>query len=128
MLFSVQWISQEEQERLDQQVEEYRTDLKKKEEDIFALNEQEIRKLKEEIEELRESRSKLRSHVTIYPAAASPEVEEGQGTELGLESSLEDQVAGGQAKQETVTLAEDGAGDSNGTSSPQQSPQEHTAQ
>lgn len=58
-------------------------ELKKKEQDIFTMNEQEIKKLKEEIDELRESRSKLRSHVssvsstsvTVYPATPSPDLE-----------------------------------------------------
>lgn len=126
------WISPEEQARLDQKVEEYRVELKKKEQDIFTMNEQEIKKLKEEIDELRESRSKLRSHVssvsstsvTVYPATPSPELEgypatpspelegeEPQEVELGVESSLEE---GGQLEEEkegtteVETVSDDG--------------------
>lgn len=106
----VQWISPEEQARLDQQVDEYRVELKKKEQDIFAMNEREIKKLKEEIDELRESRSKLRSHVsssvTIYPAvdAPSPELEElPQGAEVGVKASL-DKAEEGEGRAEVVSL------------------------
>lgn len=129
MVFCVQWISQEEQDRLDRQVEEYRTDLKKKEQDVFSMNEKEIGKLKEEVDELRESRSKLRSHVssvsssvTIYPATVSPESEEAEpGAERGVESTLEERDAGGQG---TETSSDDSAVESTKT----EAPQEHTDQ
>ena len=78
----LQWITQEEQDKLDQQVEKYQLELKKKEQDIFSMHELEIKKLKEEIEELRDSRSKLRSHVssvsssvTIYPTPDTPSLD-----------------------------------------------------
>ena len=92
----VQWISPEDQAKLDQKVKESRVELKKKEQDIFALNEREIKKIKEEIAELRDSRSKLRSHatsvgssITVYPATPSPEPSgEGEGVELAVESEI----------------------------------------
>lgn len=94
----VQWISPEDQAKLDQKVKESRVELKRKEQDIFALNEREIKKLKEEIDELRDSRSKLRSHatsvsssITVYPATPSPDPDgEETAAELGVESSMEE--------------------------------------
>lgn len=121
----MQWISQEEQEKLDQQFEEYQSQLKQKQKEVFALNEQEILKLKGEIEEVRECRNKMRSYgssmsssITIYPPASpeevlrevveeDQEVEEGGGVtgqELGAEK------VGGVTGQEV----EDDSGQENG--------------
>lgn len=93
MCIVIQGISQEDQNELDKQVEEYRLQLKQKEQEIFATNEQDVVKLKEEIEELRESRQKMRSvassvssSITTYPPATTPspqEMEEDKQTALG---------------------------------------------
>lgn len=66
---------------------------------MVSANEQEIAKLKEQIEELRESRTKMRSHnsslsssITIYPSADSSPVgdrEEGEGPEEEPEEGKE---------------------------------------
>lgn len=84
-------------------MEEYRSDLKKKEQEILLINEQEVKRVKEEIQVLRESRVKLRSHISSttinYPLPTdtqtpecSQEAEEGQGG--GEPSDPQGQVGG----------------------------------
>ena len=80
-----QHIPQSEQEQLDQQLEECRKQLHEKQQTFEAANNQEVERLKREIEAVRESRNKMRSVTssvssgvseTLYPSA-SPSSEEG---------------------------------------------------
>lgn len=96
----VQWITEEEQDRLDQQVEEWQLQLKRKAEEIFSVNEQEVKQLKEEIDELRETRVKLRSHassvsssITIYPAPTPTDTPSPQDPLTGSQEKAEPVIA-----------------------------------
>lgn len=99
-LSPVQWITEEEQDRLDQQVEEWQLQLKRKAEEIFSVNEQEVKQLKEEIDELRETRVKLRSHassvsssITIYPAPTPTDTPSPQDPLTGSQEKAEPVIA-----------------------------------
>lgn len=83
-------------------MEECRSDLKKKEQEILLINEQEIKRVKEEIQVLRESRVKLRSHIssstTNYPLPTdtqTPECSQEEG-QVGVESSHPQEQVGGE--------------------------------
>ena len=114
-LLCVQWISKEEQEKLDQQVKDFEAQLQQKKLDASHLNEQEIQKIKAEIETLRESRLKMRSHtssvgssVTIYPPTTpSPDTDvEAKAAEEGGER---DELEEGTAEDGKEATEEDGS-------------------
>ncbi len=100
-------MSPEEQSALDSKVEAYQAKLKEKQHEVFSISQLEVEKLKKEISDLREARTKMRSYVssisssiTIYPAAdsttPSPE-EEGEG---GEGDKLGDEGGGGEGAEE----------------------------
>ena len=88
----LQTISGEEYDRFDQRVEECRKQLQEKQDEFDSRNEQEIERLKKEIQCVREDRSKLHSvtsssaSVTIYPPS-TPSSEGVQSSEPSLSGS-----------------------------------------
>ena len=94
---SLQSMPQEEQERLDREVEEYRTQLHHEQEAFDSHHTREVEKLKEEIKSVRETRKKQRtaslgSSVTlsmssVSQAGGSPE----EGTDGKDDSTSEEE-------------------------------------
>ncbi len=104
---------------MDQQVKDLEVELKQKKLDAFHVNEQEIQKIKKEIEELRESRSKQRSltssvgsSVTIYPAATpttpSPDEAKQLGGGEGEAEEGQEAAAAEEGKEQQDTTTETG--------------------
>lgn len=111
-------ISQEEQMKLDQEIQDFCAHLKEKEQKAFSANDQEIAKLKEEIQDIRGARAKMRSvassvssSITIYPPgtpSSSPdenevvEGEDGQEEKEGRgEKQLQEEKGRGEQPEDT---------------------------
>ena len=99
----MQTISGEEYDQFDQQVEECRKQLQEKQAELDLMSEQEVERLKNEIQSLREDRSKLHSmtsssaSVTIYPPS-TPSSEGVQSNEPSLTGSPDTSQREGEEK------------------------------
>ena len=105
---------QEDQLILDKEMEDFCAQLKEKEQEELSANEQEIAKLKEEIQDIREARVKMRSIVssvssgiTIYPPGSSSSednrMEEGEEDKQLLELPSEG-IEGGEREEQLQGL------------------------
>ena len=84
-IFYLQQVTQEEKAKFDLEVEDFSSQLKLKEEEAASTSDQEITKLKVEIQDVRGARAKMRSiassvssSITIFPPgtpSSSPEEE-----------------------------------------------------